>query len=56
MPKEPERVACLSWKPEHTAGFVVAANPIYPVLDLSALASQGKRMRADEAAAGSPEV
>ena len=22
-------MACLSWKPEHTHGFVVAANPIY---------------------------
>ena len=28
-------MACLSWKPEHTKGFVVAANPIYPVSDLS---------------------
>ena len=29
-------MACLSWKPEHTKGFVVAANPIYPVSELSA--------------------
>ena len=32
-------MACLSWKPEHTKGFVVAANPIYPVSELSALTS-----------------
>jgi len=27
-------VACLSWKPEHTKGFVAAANPIYPISEL----------------------
>ena len=30
------RVACLSWKPEHTRSFVVAANPIYLILGLNA--------------------
>ena len=29
-------MACLSWKPEHTKGFVVAANPIFPISPLSA--------------------
>ena len=27
-------MACLSWKLEHTKGFVVAANPIYLLSDL----------------------
>ena len=32
--RESGHVACLSWKPEHTRGFAVAANPIYPISEL----------------------